>query len=113
LALLTALGRLWLEGLNVDWGAFYGAEQRRRLPLPTYPFERRRCWIEPPKPASGNGQHKPALPKEGQESPQPSLTPARAASLSLAEQVMENQLRLMGSQLEALGIGGNNGRVKH
>ncbi|MGO9203154.1 MAG: type I polyketide synthase [Limisphaerales bacterium] len=113
LALLTALGRLWLEGLNVDWGAFYAAEQRRRLPLPTYPFERRRCWVEPPKPASGNGQHKLALPKEGQESQQPSLTPARAASLSMAEQVMENQLRLMGSQLEALGIGGNNGRVKH
>ena len=45
--LLTALGRLWLAGIEVDWAALHGGERRRRLPLPTYPFERRRYWIEP------------------------------------------------------------------
>ncbi|MCP4653922.1 MAG: non-ribosomal peptide synthetase, partial [bacterium] len=44
--LLTTLGRLWLAGVEVDWPALHG-EKRRRLVLPTYPFERRRCWIEP------------------------------------------------------------------
>jgi non-ribosomal peptide synthase protein (TIGR01720 family) len=33
--------------VKVNWTAFYGAEQRRRVPLPTYPFERQRYWIEP------------------------------------------------------------------
>jgi amino acid adenylation domain-containing protein len=47
-ALLRALGRLWLEGVKVDWKAFYRHEHRRRVPLPTYPFERKRFWIEPP-----------------------------------------------------------------
>ena len=46
-ALLKALGRLWLSGVEIDWPAFYQAEQRRKIPLPTYPFERKRHWIEP------------------------------------------------------------------
>ena len=44
--LLTAVGRLWQMGVTPDWHAFYG-EGRRRVPLPTYPFQRRRHWIEP------------------------------------------------------------------
>jgi acyl transferase domain-containing protein len=54
--LLTTLGKLWLAGVKVDWASFYANEQRHRLPLPTYPFERQRYWIEPvkePKKISG------------------------------------------------------------
>ncbi|HSK79450.1 MAG TPA: amino acid adenylation domain-containing protein, partial [Thermoanaerobaculia bacterium] len=45
--LLQSLGRLWLAGADVDWSAFDGGERRRRVPLPTYPFERQRFWIDP------------------------------------------------------------------
>ncbi|MEG4940199.1 SDR family oxidoreductase [Microcoleus sp. F4-D5] len=45
--LLKALGRLWLAGVEIDWPSFYTREQRFRIPLPTYPFERQRYWIEP------------------------------------------------------------------
>jgi acyl transferase domain-containing protein/acyl carrier protein len=45
--LLNTLGRLWLTGANIDWQGFYSHEQRRRLPLPAYPFERERYWLEP------------------------------------------------------------------
>lgn len=38
--LLTAVGRLWLEGAQVNWQEFYRTERRRRIPLPTYPFQR-------------------------------------------------------------------------
>lgn len=44
--LLTTLGKLWLLGISVDWSGFYGKERRERVPLPTYPFERQRYWIE-------------------------------------------------------------------
>ena len=44
--LLDALGRLWLAGVRPDWAAFVSGESRRRVPLPTYPFERRRFFIE-------------------------------------------------------------------
>ena len=46
--LLEALGRLWLAGASIDWSGFYLAESRRRVPLPTYPFERQSFWVEPP-----------------------------------------------------------------
>jgi phthiocerol/phenolphthiocerol synthesis type-I polyketide synthase E len=38
--LLTAMGRLWLEGVTFDWTGFYENEKRGRVPAPTYPFER-------------------------------------------------------------------------
>lgn len=44
--LLRALGQLWMSGLDVDWHAFHG-EPRRRVPLPGYPFERKRHWYQP------------------------------------------------------------------
>ena len=46
---LGALGRLWTHGVEVDWRALHGEERRRRIPLPTYPFERHRHWIAPGK----------------------------------------------------------------
>jgi acyl transferase domain-containing protein len=51
--LLETLGRLWLAGTPIDWCGFYTREQRRRLRLPTYPFERR-CYSirEPVSPCS-------------------------------------------------------------
>jgi acyl transferase domain-containing protein/acyl carrier protein len=46
-SLPASLGKLWLAGVSVDWKSFYKNETRRRTPLPTYPFERQRYWIEP------------------------------------------------------------------
>jgi acyl transferase domain-containing protein/acyl carrier protein len=46
--LMEAAGRLWLAGGQLDWAGFYAGQRRQRLPLPTYPFERQRYWIDPP-----------------------------------------------------------------
>ena len=43
---LNTLGKLWLLGVQIDWSSFYAQEQRHRIPLPTYPFERQKYWIE-------------------------------------------------------------------
>ena len=45
-SLLSALGSLWLAGAQPDWQALYSGERRFRVPLPTYPFERKRFWID-------------------------------------------------------------------
>src|SRR5207247_4720658 len=50
--LLAALGQLWLAGVAMDWAEFYRDERRRRVPLPTYPFERQRYWVEPQQQAA-------------------------------------------------------------
>ncbi|HVK53448.1 MAG TPA: acyltransferase domain-containing protein [Burkholderiales bacterium] len=44
--LLENLGKLWLAGVKVDWPKVHGGQRRKRLPLPTYPFERRRFWVD-------------------------------------------------------------------
>ncbi len=44
--LLDKLGQLWLYGVKIDWRGFYADEQRNRLPLPPYPFQRQRFWID-------------------------------------------------------------------
>jgi acyl transferase domain-containing protein len=44
--LLTALGRLYFKGFEVDWHQFYQFSAWRRLALPTYPFEHERYWVE-------------------------------------------------------------------
>lgn len=44
--LLHALGCLWLAGVPVAWSHVASHERRQRVPLPTYPFERERYWIE-------------------------------------------------------------------
>ncbi|HVB38871.1 MAG TPA: beta-ketoacyl synthase N-terminal-like domain-containing protein, partial [Vicinamibacterales bacterium] len=46
-ALQAAAAQLWTAGADIDWAGYWAGEGRRRLPLPTYPFERQRYWIEP------------------------------------------------------------------
>lgn len=45
--LLTSVGKFWLAGGEIDWERFHSGEPRRRVPLPTYPFERQRYYLEP------------------------------------------------------------------
>jgi phthiocerol/phenolphthiocerol synthesis type-I polyketide synthase E len=46
-AFLHAAGFLWAHGASVGWEGIAAGERRRRVPLPTYSFERRRHWVEP------------------------------------------------------------------
>ncbi|HEY2738557.1 MAG TPA: type I polyketide synthase, partial [Thermoanaerobaculia bacterium] len=51
--LLAGLGKLWLAGVEIDGAALHAGERRCRVPLPTYPFERRRYWIDPAPAGAG------------------------------------------------------------
>ncbi|HEY4640150.1 MAG TPA: condensation domain-containing protein, partial [Thermoanaerobaculia bacterium] len=44
--LLQAVGRLWVSGVDVAWPELWSHEKRTRVPLPTYPFERKRHWLD-------------------------------------------------------------------
>ncbi|MGW1197932.1 SDR family NAD(P)-dependent oxidoreductase [Streptomyces sp. NPDC002536] len=48
--LLSAVARLHVEGIPVDWHRVYEGRGARRVDLPTYPFQRRRHWL-PDSPA--------------------------------------------------------------
>lgn len=45
---LNEICRLYIQGFDVNWDDLYKKGEYRRLSLPTYPFERRRCWVELP-----------------------------------------------------------------
>jgi acyl transferase domain-containing protein/acyl carrier protein len=44
---LMTFGRLWIAGLEIDWTSLRQGAPGRRVPLPTYPFERKSYWIPP------------------------------------------------------------------
>lgn len=52
--ILEGLAQMWVSGVNVDWNALH-AGTRRRVALPTYPFERQRYYLEPGIPAGYEG----------------------------------------------------------
>jgi len=89
--LLSALGDLWCHGLSPDWQAVHG-RQGRKVPLPTYPFERKRFWVDPPE------QHKTPEPA-GRADSEPQL------GETSAEALVRKQLEIIDAQLKALRQG--------
>ena len=57
--IVQTLSHLWLAGVEVDWAGFHSHEQCKRVPLPTYPFERQRYWIGPHQPVEQAGKRPP------------------------------------------------------
>jgi acyl transferase domain-containing protein/acyl-CoA synthetase (AMP-forming)/AMP-acid ligase II/NADPH:quinone reductase-like Zn-dependent oxidoreductase/NAD(P)-dependent dehydrogenase (short-subunit alcohol dehydrogenase family)/acyl carrier protein len=58
-SMLASLAALYVRGATVDWKAFDEPYQPLKVPLPTYPFERERCWEDPP---NASGPHVPIMP---------------------------------------------------
>jgi amino acid adenylation domain-containing protein len=88
--MLEALGRLWTHGAEPNWSALH-PQSVRRVPLPTYPFERKRFWIDaPPKQRGANqaavvrlpivSQDDSAMTQEQNTSPQPDQSPSAQPS---------------------------------
>ena len=50
-ALLESLAAVYVHGCPINWGVLYPRSQHRRQVLPTYPFERKRFWLDQPSPA--------------------------------------------------------------
>lgn len=51
----VALAELHVHGVPVDWRSVYAGTGARRRPLPTYPFQRRRYWLDVPQGHGGHG----------------------------------------------------------
>jgi len=67
--ILDTVGRLWLAGIQMDWSGFYADESRHRLPLPTYPFERKRYWLSAGKQSYAAGSTAPSSSEEVEKPP--------------------------------------------
>jgi phthiocerol/phenolphthiocerol synthesis type-I polyketide synthase E len=63
---LQTAARLWTAGAAIDWSPRDRGRPRRRVLLPTYPFERERYWIDAPRSPASSARPSPAgkLPPE-------------------------------------------------
>ncbi|WP_316764888.1 SDR family NAD(P)-dependent oxidoreductase [Streptomyces herbicida] len=52
---LASLGRLVVHGVRPDWDAVFAGRATGRVPLPTYPFQGERYWLEPTAAATDPG----------------------------------------------------------
>ncbi|HEX3122080.1 MAG TPA: aminotransferase class III-fold pyridoxal phosphate-dependent enzyme, partial [Rhodanobacteraceae bacterium] len=50
--LAAATAQLWCLGAPIDWKSYWGERQRRRVPLPGYPFRGQRYWIDTDAPSA-------------------------------------------------------------
>jgi len=64
-SMLTSLAAFYVRGASVDWKAFDEPYQPLKVPLPTYPFERERCWQDPYTEPGAKKSAKPAHPLLG------------------------------------------------
>jgi acyl transferase domain-containing protein len=94
-SLQDALGQLWLAGAMPDWASVYAQEKRHRVSLPTYPFERKLHWVEPPLRSTSPGTRQPTFAR-----PETLDTAREQAAVGVAieplkeEQMVERKLRL-------------------
>ncbi len=68
---LETLGQLWLHGVEPDWTQFYAGQVRSKLVLPTYAFDKKRCWVDPILPLTASPLPRvdaPETPSTNQES---------------------------------------------
>lgn len=77
-AMLDAVGLLWRAGVAIDWSSMRGGIVRRRLSLPTYPFERTEYHI--------NRTHAPSVtaPPDGGVTAATAMTQSTAAVESMS-----------------------------
>jgi acyl transferase domain-containing protein/acyl carrier protein len=52
--LTDALAAAHSQGAEVDWNAFFARTGAKRVPLPTYPFQRKRYWLDSTTSGAGN-----------------------------------------------------------
>ncbi|MDM0078570.1 amino acid adenylation domain-containing protein [Variovorax sp. J2P1-59] len=108
-----AAGRIWAMGAEIDLVALDERANKHRVPLPTYPFERKRCWLD----ATAASATSPDLRSHGMApvavAPAPDAAREPTASAAphdgLLQQVVASQMQLMQQQLTMLSASPLNG----
>ena len=98
--LSASLGALWSRGVAVDWNAYYANESRRRISLPTYPFERKRYWIEAKREAVTAATVPTVIAIEDAQGSQPKTTsqPANGSNTATNLIALEKQMNSTASE---------------
>lgn len=98
-AVLTCLGQLWIENVELNFATLYRSDRRQLLRLPTYPYARKRHVISPPVPdGTARGAtvaHAPHLDAPGAPTDAAQAEP----SVDLEQTVLSQLSELLGARL--------------
>lgn len=94
--LIKSVGRLWSLGVPPNWKAFQNGA-RRKIPLPTYPFEKKRHWVEPKAAGAASAPRVASAVRNGAE-----IASAPAQERAPVEDLVQKQLKVIEAQLAAL-----------
>ncbi|WP_406859443.1 SDR family oxidoreductase [Streptomyces sp. HUAS MG47] len=75
-AVLTAAAHLWTAGTDIAWEAVGQAPLRHRIPLPGYPYQRKRHWVDAPPAALADAMTAPDAPGAAHTAPPPTASDA-------------------------------------
>jgi acyl transferase domain-containing protein len=101
-ALMQALGDLWIKGVSISWPDVHSFHVHRRVPLPTYPFERKKYWLAPSFISTNESRAKDNEVRfRAHESPVSMVEtePRRPRISQSAFQLLEKQLEVLSEQL--------------
>ena len=90
--LLAALGALYVHGVAVDWRRLDAGTPRRKVQLPTYPFQRERYWVQAGAAATPQLQSRSADGRAPHPYPHPLLGRRQLMALKPREYVFEATL---------------------
>ncbi|RBW52506.1 non-ribosomal peptide synthetase [Ruegeria sp. A3M17] len=100
-AMAAAMGCLWGCGVDVDWNKL-GPRGNRRVPLPTYPFQRKLHWVDAPAPSIGAATSSSSAPTTATVNPVSSLSEFSSMPTSNSQEQIERKPRLISEILAIL-----------
>ncbi len=92
-----SLGALYVAGVEIDWLGFERDYPRRKVCLPTYPFQRQRCWRDWPRGSEAGDHGADGAPRTRPVARQTRDAPPRLLERQLraVSEVIETQLALL------------------
>ncbi|MCX5742615.1 MAG: alpha/beta fold hydrolase [Proteobacteria bacterium] len=104
--LASSVASYYAHGGELDWQAFTARSAGRRIPLPTYAFERRRCWIA----RSGRARSGSTVDLEDQnleprDADRSGAIRRELGALAIPERIERLRVLLRGELEEMLGVG--------
>ncbi|MEB3357146.1 MAG: type I polyketide synthase, partial [Synechococcales bacterium] len=101
--MLQALATLYCCGVRVDWAGFDRGYLRHRLPLPTYPFQRQRYWVDIPEtPEIGLRNGKASAPEAIQLSTDSGAIAQLTQALTATGNLSSDELKLLPKLLQLI-----------
>lgn len=111
--LAATVAQAWARGVRIDWGRYYSVERRGRIPLPTYPFARRRFWLGRAQPSGSVTAHESIPRAEGDVLSKVELVWRSVLGLQVVDHDAHFVDDLGGDSVYAVEIGAELGEIFH